>query len=69
MESKKYNKSVNITKKQTHRYIEQTSGYHWGAWRSNIVVGKWEVQILAVSGDVVYKTENNQYFIITVNEK
>ena len=31
MESKKYNKLVNITKKkQTHRYREQTSGYPWG---------------------------------------
>ena len=30
MESKKYNKLVNITKKkQTHRHREQTSGYHW----------------------------------------
>ena len=30
MESKKYNKLVNITKKkQTHRYREQTSGYQW----------------------------------------
>ena len=29
MESKKYNKLVNITKKkQTHRYREQTIGYH-----------------------------------------
>ena len=29
-ESKKYNKLVNITKKQqTHRYREQTSGYQW----------------------------------------
>ena len=32
VESKKYNKLVNITKKkQTHRYREQTSGYHWEA--------------------------------------
>ena len=31
MESKKYNKLVNITKKkQTHRYSEQTSDYQWG---------------------------------------
>ena len=30
MESKKYNKLVNETKKkQTHRYREQTSGYQW----------------------------------------
>ena len=33
MESKKYNILVNITKKQTHRYREQTSGYHWGDGR------------------------------------
>ena len=30
----KYNKVVNITKKkQTHRYREQTRGYHWGEGR------------------------------------
>ena len=30
MDSKKYNQLLNITKKkQTHRYIEQTSGYQW----------------------------------------
>ena len=34
MESKKYNKLVNMTKKkQTHRYREQTSGYQWGEER------------------------------------
>ena len=34
MESKKYNKLVNITKKkQTHRHREQTSGYQWGEGR------------------------------------
>ena len=36
------NKLVNITKKkQTHRYREQTSGYHWGEGRErgNIRVG------------------------------
>ena len=34
MDSKKYNKLVNITKKkQTHRYREQTSGYQWGEGR------------------------------------
>ena len=34
VESKKYNKLVNITKKkQTHRYREQTSGYQWGEGR------------------------------------
>ena len=31
MESKKYNKLLNKTKKkQTHRFREQTSGYQWG---------------------------------------
>ena len=36
MESKKYNKLVNITKmKQTHRYREQVSGYQWGEGRGN----------------------------------
>ena len=29
VEPKKYNKLLNITKKQTHRYREQTSGYQW----------------------------------------
>ena len=34
MESKKYNKLANITKKkQTHRYREQASGYQWGEAR------------------------------------
>ena len=34
VESKKYNKIVNITKKkQTQRYREQTSGYQWGDGR------------------------------------
>ena len=34
MDSKKYNKLVNITKKkQTHRYREQTSSYQWGEGR------------------------------------
>ena len=34
VESKKYNKLVNITKKkQTHRHREQTSSYQWGERR------------------------------------
>ena len=34
VESKKYNKLVNITKKkQTHRYRKQTRGYQWGKGR------------------------------------
>ena len=42
VESKKYNKLVNITKKkQTHRRREQTSGYQWGEGRGrrNLGVG------------------------------
>ena len=37
----KYNKLMNITKKkQTHRYREQISGYHWrGQGIGNIGVG------------------------------
>ena len=27
---KKYNKLVTITKKENHRYREQTNGYQWG---------------------------------------
>ena len=35
VESKMYNKLVNITKKkQTHRYREQTSGYQWREGRA-----------------------------------
>ena len=30
---KNINKPVNITKKQTRKYREQTSGYHWGEGR------------------------------------
>ena len=41
VESKKYNKLVNIIKKPTHR--EQTSGYQWEGERGNIRVGEWEV--------------------------
>ena len=45
MESKNYNKLVNITKKrQTHRYREQTSGY--GAGGHSIRTGEWKVQTM-----------------------
>ena len=40
VESKKYNKLVNITKKkQTHRHGEQTSGYQWREGSREIGVG------------------------------
>ena len=41
VESKKYNKLVNKTKKkQTHRYREQTSGYQWGEGRGGRIRGR-----------------------------
>ena len=45
MESKKYNKLVNITKKrETHRYREQTNGCQCGGGGGgNTGVGKWEI--------------------------
>ena len=46
MESKKkYNKLVNITKKQIQRYREWTSGYQLGG-KGNIGVGEWEAQTI-----------------------
>ena len=46
MESKKYNKLLNITKrKETHRHREQTSGYQW-VRKGNIRVGDKEVQTI-----------------------
>ena len=62
VESKKYNKLVNITKKkQTHRYREQASGYQWGGGRGSTGLGKWEVQTIGRKTgykDVVYNTGN-----------
>ena len=41
VESKKYNKLVNIIKKnQIHRYREQTRGYQWGEGRVKSNTGK-----------------------------
>ena len=64
MESKKYKKLVNITKKkQTRRYREQTSG-HQGeaeAGRGNIGVGEEEVQTIRykmIYKDILYNTGN-----------
>ena len=52
MEYKKYNKLVNIIKKKkTHRYREQSSGYHWGDGKGNTGVGEWEVQIIGCNTD------------------
>ena len=40
VEPKKYNKVVNITKKQqTHRHREQTTGYQWGEVEGKMGIG------------------------------
>ena len=40
VESEKYSKLVNETKKkQTHRYRQQTSGYQWGEGRGQGKIG------------------------------
>ena len=40
MESEKYSKLVNVTKKkQVHRYKQQTSGSQWGEGRGRTEVG------------------------------
>ena len=44
MESKKYNRLVNKTKKKpTHRYKEQTHGYKWG-----VEVGNRRVRVTGI---------------------
>ena len=65
VESKKYNKLVNITKKkQTHRYGEQTSSYQWGKGKrgGNIWVVEWEVQT------AMYKINKQQGYIVQHGE-
>ena len=39
---------MNITKKQTHRYREQTRGYQWGEgrWEGQVGVGESQVQAI-----------------------
>ena len=62
MESKKYNKLVNVTKKkQTHKYREQTSGYQWGVMerqQGNGGVGGIDYWVLDRLRDVWYNTGN-----------
>ena len=54
IKSKKYNKSVDITKKkQTHGYREQTSGYQWGE-EGAIQGWGWEAQTFEWKIDYVY---------------
>ena len=49
---------MNMTKKQTHRYIEHTSGYQCReASGGNIGLGEWEVQIIGCKiGSRMYHT-------------
>ena len=58
MESKKYNKLVNINnnnkKQQTHRYREQTSGYHWGEGREEGEIGEGEKKVQTVRYKISY---------------
>jgi len=46
---------MNKTKKQTHRYREQTSGYQWGG--GNIRVGEWVIQTIG------YKIVSRMHYI------
>ena len=64
MESKKYNKLVNITKKKkTHRYKEQTSGYQLGGvWRRDMERYKL-LGVRWVQGCILYNTGNRANII------
>ena len=64
VESKKYKKPVNITKKkQTHRYREEISGYQWGEGKDE---GRYRSKLLKVQTvlykisykDILYNTGN-----------
>ena len=55
-------------KKQTHRYIGQTSGYQW-VGKGTIGIGKWWIQTIRFKLGyknvfVVYR-EYSQHFVIT----
>ena len=65
MESEKYNKPVNITKKkQTKEYREQSSGYHLWVGGRHKLSGERQAQ-----GCIVQHREYSQYFVVTVNGK
>ena len=72
MESQKYNKLVNITKrKHTHR--EQTSGYQWreGTEKGQCSGGgkAQTIQYKIGSSHIIQHREYSQYFAVTVNGK
>ena len=64
VESKKYNKLVNITKrKKSHRYKEQTSGCQWGGvWRRGMERYKL-LGVRWVQGCILYNTGNRANII------
>ena len=71
VESKKFKKLVNITKKRnSHRDREQTGGYQWrgagsGEVERNKPFGVRQAQDLFI----VQHREYSQYFVITANGK
>ena len=74
VESKKYTKLVNKTKKQqTCRYGEQTSGYQWGGGRTAIKGwGRGRHKLLGARqarGCTAQHGEPSQYCVVTVNGK
>ena len=69
VESKKHNKLVNITEKQTHTYEEQTGGFWWrGPGRGIQGKGTERYRLLGVrwaQGCTAQHGEYSQYFVIT----
>ena len=60
MESKKYNKLLNVTKrKETHKHREQTSGYQWV--RRGKIEGDQDIHIIRYEisyKDILYNMGN-----------
>ena len=73
MESKKYNKLVNQTKKkETHQYREQISGYQWGEGRGRgnirveekrVIMGLYEIMCVKLLKIVKHYIEFKESFI------
>ena len=62
MEAKKYNKTVNNTKKkETHRYRKQTSGYWWEeGWRREKLgqrIKRYKLMYKISYSDILYNTD------------
>ena len=61
VESKKYNKLVNVVKqRQNHRYRQQTSGYQWVGEEGNVGLesGKCKLLLQDRLKDLLYKMGN-----------